>query len=205
MTLFLQILLVGVAAALLELGHAADPDPAAEHFDRMVAPVLAGRCLDCHSGSKPKGELDLSSRSTAFAIRDDGSVIVTGDLQKSLLWEQVSSDEMPPKHPLPDDEKKILRDWIIAGAKWGEDTIDPFRYTSGGRAGYDWWSLQSLAAVDPPRLASDQWSSNAIDRFVLTTLEEKGLRPAPRADPRTLVRRLYFDLIGLPAPVEVID
>jgi len=177
----------------------------ASHFDRVVAPVLAGRCLECHSGTEPKGELDLSGGKAAFTGGESGVVIVAGDLEKSALWEQVARDEMPPKHPLPEEEKKILREWIEGGAVWGEDPIDPFRFSSGGRAGYDWWSLQPLVLVEPPSIENDAWSQNEIDHFVLKGLKENGWEPSPKADPRTLVRRLYFDLIGLPAPVEAIN
>ncbi len=179
-------------------------DPGA-HFDRVVAPVLAGRCLDCHSGPEPKGELDLSRRETAFAGGESGRVMDPGVPEQSLLWELVNGDEMPPKHPLPEAEKNILRDWIAAGAGWGADPIEPFRYSSAGRAGYDWWSLQPLTNAQPPEVANDHWSRNEIDRFVLASLESEGWSPAPRADPRTLVRRLYFDLHGLPAPLEIIE
>ena len=75
-------------------------------FDRVVAPVLAGRCLDCHSGPKPKGKLDLSRKEQAL------KQIVAGAPGRSRLWAVVEADEMPPKHPLPENEKAILRDWI---------------------------------------------------------------------------------------------
>ena len=168
-------------------------------FDRVVAPVLAGRCLDCHSGPKPKGKLDLSRKEQAL------KQIVAGAPGRSRLWAVVEADEMPPKHPLPENEKAILRDWIAGGAAWGRDPIDPFRYSSKARAGYDWWSLQPLKAPAPPKTQGDNWSRNEIDRFIFAQLAEKGLRPSPLADPRTRVRRLYFDLLGLPAPVEMIE
>lgn len=78
----------------------AEPQEAAPEFDRVVAPLLAKRCLDCHSGSKPKGKLDLSRRASA------ARVVVAGDPARSLLWEQLDQDEMPPKKPLPAAEKK---------------------------------------------------------------------------------------------------
>ena len=85
------------------------------------------------------------------------------------------------------------------------DPPDPFRHSSNERAGYDWWSLQPLEKPDPPATPGDRWSINEIDRFITAKLESRGLSHSPRADPRTLVRRLYVDLIGLPAPPDVID
>lgn len=182
-------------ASLAVLHAAAEESP----FDRIVAPVLAARCLDCHSGPQPKGELDLSRKEQAL------KQLVAGAPDRSRLWELVESDEMPPKHLLPENEKQILRDWIAGGAAWGRDPIDPFRYSSDARAGYDWWSLQPLRAPEPPRTEGDDWWRNEIDRFVFAKLAAQGLRPSPPADPRTRVRRLYFDLLGLPAPFEVIE
>jgi hypothetical protein len=187
-------LMLGLAGFGGSQAAAEEPD-----FDRVVAPVLAGRCIDCHSGPKPKGKLDLSRKEQALEH------IVAGAPDRSRLWEVVETDDMPPKHPLPETEKAILRGWIANGATWGRDPIDPFRYSSAARAGYDWWSLQPLNAPPPPETKDDAWSRNEIDRFVLAKLADKGLLPSPVADPRTRVRRLYFDLLGLPAPVGVIE
>ncbi len=174
-------------------------------FDANVAPLLATRCLECHSGAKPKGGLDLSSRETAMRGGESGAVIAAGKPDDSLLWLRVRDEEMPPEHPLPAGERKILRDWIAAGAAWGSDPIDVFRTTTDSRAGYDWWSLQPLADVKPPTVKDDAWPKNDIDRFILARLEEQGLSPSPEADARTLVRRLYIDLIGLPPSPEEME
>ena len=105
---------------------------AAPDFDRDIAPILASHCLDCHRGAKPKGDLDLSKKDAVLG--KDGSV-VPGKLAESSLWERVASDEMPPKKPLAAAEKKLLKEWIEAGAKWGTDPIDPFRITTNTGAG----------------------------------------------------------------------
>ncbi|HMC12117.1 MAG TPA: DUF1549 domain-containing protein, partial [Pirellulaceae bacterium] len=179
---------------------AGEPD-----FDKEVAPILAGRCLECHSGAEPKGKLDLSAAKAAFAGGESGAAIVGGRPEESYLWERVEADEMPPKHPLPANERAILKAWIAAGAKWGTDPIDRFRYTSAVRAGYDWWSLQSTVQPQPPAVKNARWVKNEIDRFVQATLEAQGLAPSPPVDRRTLIRRLYYDLIGLPPSVEQLD
>jgi hypothetical protein len=188
------LIFLGVASAA-----AAPPD-----FDVQIAPLLAARCLDCHSGAEPKGELDLSRAVAAAKGGETGPAVVSGSLEKSLLWERVAADEMPPKKPLSDPEKQLLREWIAAGAKWGSDPIDPFRFTTTARAGYDWWSLQPIKRVSAPKVKNQAAVKNDIDRFVIAKLESIPLAVSPAADRRTLIRRLSFDLIGLPpAPEEV--
>jgi hypothetical protein len=187
--------LLALLAALPAAPLAADPAP---DFDRDVAPLLVRRCLDCHSGAKPKGSLDLSRRDGARAALDGGSA------EKTLLWQRVRDEEMPPKKPLSASEKSLLKRWLDAGARWGADPIDPFRATTAHRAGYDWWSLLPVRASEPPAVKHRAWPRNPIDRFVLAKLEARGLSPSPEADRRTLIRRVTFDLIGLPpTPDEV--
>jgi hypothetical protein len=171
--------------ALPALAAAAPPD-----FDRDVAPILAARCIDCHSGPKPKGKYDVSRKANVDAVE---------------LWRRVEAGEMPPKKPLPEAEAKVLKAWVDAGAKWGTDPIDPFRITTATRAGYDWWSLQPVKRPAVPEVANPKLEvRNEIDRFVLAKLSDKGLSPSPPADRRTLIRRVTFDLIGLPpTPDEV--
>ena len=174
------------------------------HFDRVIAPILARRCLDCHSGATPKGGLDLSRQATAMRGGDSGEAIVPSDLDASLLWENVGQGKMPPKVKLPDNEKRILRDWIAAGAKWGSDPIDPFRFTTDRRAGRDWWALQPVSRPALPPIVGREGALNPVDWFIRSELESKGLSRAPEADRRTLIRRLAFDLVGLPpTPEEV--
>ncbi len=179
--------------------------PKAPTFDRTVAPLLASRCLDCHGAASPRGGLDLTRRKSALAGGKSGAVIVPGKPAESLLWEHVERGRMPPKAPLSAAEKKVLHDWIKAGAPWGTDPIDPFRITTDRRAGYDWWALQPLGQPQQPRVKDAAWVRNPIDAFVLQRLEARGLRPSPPADRRTLIRRLTFDLLGLPPGPEDID
>jgi mono/diheme cytochrome c family protein len=194
---------------LILLGAFAAPLPAAEppDFDRAIAPLLAGRCLDCHSGRELAGGLDLA---TARGIQRGGEsgepAIVSGKPAQSPLWQRIAAGEMPPKHPLPETERAAIRAWIESGAAWGTDPIDPFRFTSAARAGYDWWSLQELKRPAVPEASpSPEWGTSPIDAFVFSQLQAKGLTPSPRAAPHVLVRRLYFDLIGLPPSPEEVD
>jgi hypothetical protein len=176
-------------------------------FDLDVAPLLASKCLECHSGAGPEGGLDLTQHSRMLQGGETGPAVVPGKLDDSPLWQRVRDDEMPPEHPLSADEKKILRDWISGGAVWGSGPIDPFKTTTGKRAGYDWWSLRSLSDAPPPTVDDERladWANNPIDQFVLARLAKEQLKPSSEADRRTLIRRVYFDLLGLPpTPAEV--
>jgi Protein of unknown function (DUF1553)/Protein of unknown function (DUF1549)/Concanavalin A-like lectin/glucanases superfamily/Planctomycete cytochrome C len=174
-------------------------------FDASVAPILARRCLDCHSGGDPKGKLDLSARARAMLGGENGDAIVPGKPDESLLWEQVESGEMPPKAPLSSEEKAVLRRWIADGATWGTDPIDPYQVSTSRRAGRDWWSLQPVRRTLPPEVSRQGWDRSPIDRFVLRKLEAEGLSPRAEADRRTLIRRLRFDLTGLPPTPEEVD
>jgi hypothetical protein len=186
-------------------GGSTAPADDARGFDAQVAPILARRCLDCHSGSDPKGKLDLSRRPSAMAGGESGEAIIPGKPEESLLWEQVESGEMPPKAPLSDVEKVALRDWIASGASWGTDPIDPYRFSTARRAGRDWWSLQPVRRPEPPEVARGGWARSPLDKFVLRKLEAEGLSPRDEADRRTLIRRLRFDLTGLPPTPDEVD
>jgi hypothetical protein len=194
-----QRLLVVLLVVLPATARAAPPD-----FDREVAPLLAARCLDCHRGPKPKGGLDLSRK--AGVLGGDAPAVVPGKPDESELWNRIATDEMPPKKPLSEGEKRVLREWIAGGAKWGTDPIDPFRFTTPTRAGYDWWSLRTLNRPPVPDVPHPRPRTlNPIDAFVLAKLGDKGLSLSPPADRRTLIRRVAFDLTGLPPTPEEVE
>jgi hypothetical protein len=180
----------------------------AEERAASVATLIARNCLECHNASDHKGGLNLTAREAALRGGESGKVLLPGDAVGSALLERVTSKEMPPegRAPLSDAEQKLLGQWIADGAAWAVDPIDPFLYTSDRRAGYNWWSLQPLHAVQRPKVKAESWVQNPIDRFVLARLEKAGLSPAPQAERRTLIRRLSYDLLGLPpAPEEVAE
>jgi hypothetical protein len=184
----------------------ADEPAAARAFDELVAPVLARHCLECHGATVRKGGLSLATEATARKGGRSGPALEPGEPEASLLWEQVDSGAMPKGRPgLSDDEKARLRQWIADGAHWGTPEIDPFSVTTDRRAGYDWWSLQPVRRVAPPPVRRSDWPRNDVDRFVLARLEARGLSPAPEADRRTLIRRLAFDLVGLPPEPEDVE
>ncbi|MCX7422489.1 MAG: DUF1549 domain-containing protein, partial [Planctomycetia bacterium] len=194
---FLLVIIQQASFGVL-VASAADAPPVS--FDRDVAPLLARRCLDCHSGTDKKGGLDLSRLEAVTKGGESGAVIVSSKAAESLLWQRVRDGEMPPKKPLPKEEVELLKRWIDAGAKWGTSPIDPFASSTGSRAGYDWWSLLPVVRSEVPDLKRQ--SQHPIDRFIGKKLAEEGLTPSEMADRRTLIRRLSFDLIGLPPSPE---
>ncbi|MES1213842.1 MAG: DUF1549 domain-containing protein, partial [Singulisphaera sp.] len=189
---------LAVAVAGDEESNTGTAVDAAQHFDNAIAPLLARRCLDCHNATDLKGGLDLSTAAATQKGGDSGAVIAAGSPDESPLWNRIEADEMPPKHPLSADERKLVYEWIKGGAAWGSPTIDRFRHTTEARAGYDWWSLAPLAPPQTPEIDNDQWSRNPVDRFILAGLAARGLSPGGEADRRTLIRRVTFDLTGLP-------
>ncbi|HEX8912094.1 MAG TPA: PSD1 and planctomycete cytochrome C domain-containing protein [Humisphaera sp.] len=189
-------LLSTAAAARADAPAAAD----AEWFERDVLPVLRANCFECHSHStgKMKGGLALDWRSGWATGGDSGPAVVPGKPSESLLIKAVRQTDadlkMPPKKRLTDAELAVLVEWVRRGAP------DPRTTQPVGAAG-TWWSLKPLTR---PAVPPADRSANPIDAFVRATLKEKGLSPSPEADRRTLIRRVTFDLTGLPpTPEEV--
>ncbi|SRR6056297_278971 len=175
-------------------------------FLREIQPILRDNCYECHAGTTEEGGLNLALKNKAFRGGDSDAAILVGKSAESLLIQLVSgADEdrfMPPEgnKPLTQKQVNLLRAWIDQGARWpdGADVMDPKLQRAKTH-----WAFQRLEPVDAPEPQSaDQWSKSPIDRFVLRRLGDAGLRPAQPADARTLVRRLYFDLIGLPPTPE---
>ena len=199
---------LGILTALL-LASCPAPLPARaaegpQEFDRSVAPLLAARCLGCHNPQDRQGGLDLTTAVGATKGGETGEVLVAGKPDESLLWERVSLNEMPPKKPLTGAEKAVLKKWVEGGAKWGTDPVDRFKYSSDARAGYDWWALQPVRRPEPPLAADPTWNQQAIDRFIAATLKANGLSPSVPAAREALIRRVTYDLTGLPpTPAEV--
>ncbi|MGE3999108.1 MAG: PSD1 and planctomycete cytochrome C domain-containing protein, partial [Planctomycetaceae bacterium] len=155
--------------------------------------------------TKPAGPgMRLTSDAGLRAGGDSGPVLAADNLEQSPLWQRVLTDEMPPPkkdvpQPLSGEEKALLRHWVLAGAKWPEGRVlDPYERTAESRAGRDWWSLQPIVRPERPAVTGAPTSSNPIDQFVRAKLSERGWTPAPVSDRRTLLRRLSYDLVGLP-------
>jgi mono/diheme cytochrome c family protein len=169
-------------------------------FAGQVRKILSNTCVRCHNADQKKGGLDLSRRAAALGGGETGAAIVPGHIDESLAIEKIESGEMPPKSKLSAHEIEAFRGWIAAGAPYQGEPVTP------PRGGPDWWSLQPIRRVAVPEVRPSRAATirTPIDAFVLTKLQEKGLCPAPEADRAELIRRLSFDLIGLPpSPAEV--
>jgi hypothetical protein len=191
-------LLLAVVFALLLAGRS----PAQPVFARTgeVMQLIESRCMRCHDQGKSRGGLNLSTRDGVLRGGDTGPAIVLGAPAKSLLYQLVTrtDDSRMPQNgpPLSGAQVKLLAAWIETGAPYD-------RALGKGGQTLAWWSLQPVKDPTPPRMAS-AWPRNPIDQFVLNRLLAKGLTPSAPADRRTLIRRVTFDLIGLPpTPDEV--
>lgn len=181
---------------------------AAADFEAGAGDVLLRRCLECHGASDPSGGLDLSRAEGLLAGGDSGAVVAPGDPAASPLLARVIAGEMPPAkngaaRKLPAAEIATLKEWIAAGAGWPEGRhLDPFERTTDSRGGRDWWAFEPLRAAPLPTVTG---FSHPIDAFVRDRLAREGIAPAPAADRRTLLRRLAFDLVGLPPTADELD
>ena len=197
-------LLLSLACAALPTFAADDaPREAAAFFEKEVRPILANRCYDCHGEKKQKGGLRVDHIGYLKIGGDTGPALVPGKPEESPLMEAVRHTnedfKMPPKEKLSAAEIAVLERWIRIGAPWPEDDAKKATITEGGftEEQRKFWSLQPVAKVTPPD-AGAGWARNEIDRFIAQKQAEMRLAPAVEADRRELVRRLYFDLHGLP-------
>jgi hypothetical protein len=202
-TFILPTALAVLAVALRARGGAV-PTPS---FERDVLPVLTARCLKCHAGEKPKARLDLSTRAGMLKGGESGPALVPGSAAKSLLFDMVQKGEMPPKGktPLTADEVARVRVWIDGGAPGaGPDTVENAAARSLEKA-RSFWAFQKPVRPPVPAVRHAERVRTPIDAFILARLEARGLTLAPDADPVVLVRRLSFDLLGLPPSPEEVD
>ena len=188
---------------------AADPVPAKlspeqiEFFEKKVRPVLAEKCYSCHGEKKQNGGLRLDTSAGARAGADDGPVIVSGEPARSRLVASVNrkgEHPMPPKEPLSAEAVASLTEWVKIGAPYPADhaknSADPKKH----------WAYQPVTNPPVPEIRNSKSEiRNEIDKFVLAKLSDKGLSLAPRADKRILIRRAFYDLLGLPPTADEID
>ncbi len=176
---------------------AAAPNATAKQIDfsRDIRPILAEKCLHCHSGEKPEGKLRLGERTSVLGKGESGAVaVVPGQPEKSEVIRRITAADADERMP-PADEKQLLpaeiaslKQWVAQGAAWSNH-----------------WSFEPLSAVTPPQVVHKAWVKNGIDRFVLSQLEQKKITPSAEADRYTLIKRLYYDLVGLPPDIKDVD
>jgi hypothetical protein len=177
-----------------------------EFFEKRVRPVLVEQCYSCHSAGakKIKAGLRVDSRAALLQGGDSGAAIVPGKPDESLLIKSVryahQELQMPPKGKLPQAQIDDLVEWIKQGAPWPAETTKSVagEVFDVKKRKAEWWCWQAPQAAPLPKVKNAKWGAAPIDRFLLARLEKAGLTPAVPADDRVLLRRLNFDLIGLP-------
>ena len=182
-----------------------------DFFEKKVRPVLVRRCFECHStkAEKLRGGLLLDSRAAALNGGDTGPAVVPGDVAKSPLVEAIGYQsealQMPPAGKLPATEIADLTEWVRRGAPFPVATVEvAARRVIDIDAGRKHWAFQPLRKAELPMTISD-WPLRRIDALVRAAQVEHGLRPSPAAERRTLIRRVKFDLVGLPPSPDEVD
>ena len=213
MSLLLLLSIAPIGAAAQESTSPPEFDATAiEFFEKEVRPLLVKRCYECHSANaqEPSGALRLDSRQAAIVGGDTGPAIVPNKPAESLLIDAINYGEvyeMPPKSKMPANEIAVLTKWVELGAPWPKEEAAVAGHLkvfdlAGRKAAH--WCWQPVHDAAPPQVQQSGWPQRPLDNFILAKLEGVGLTPAAPADKRTLIRRAYFDLIGLPpSPAEV--
>jgi len=188
--------------AISALGAPPESKSGEELFELHVRPVLAGTCFKCHGGESTGGGLRVDSRASLVKGGERGPAVVPGRPQESLLVHALShaddSIQMPPDEPLPADTQIAFTTWIEAGAEWPASSAGtPFEAERH-------WAFRPLEQPEPPTVAADS-SLTPIDRFLQARLDAEGLTPVELASRSALLRRAWFDLVGLPPPPEELE
>ena len=213
---FVFFVLLGWSASLLAAPkvsekHAAQMAKGLALFKSDVRMLLKQHCVKCHGGDKIRGDLDLTTRAGLLKGGEEGPSVIPGKADESFLMTVLRHEEepfMPAKaDKLSPDALKKIADWINLGAPYDQPLVKQSIAGKGMQVTDDdrnFWAYAPLQAVKAPTVQQKNWPANDIDRFVLRKLESVKLQPNGPADPRTQIRRLYFDLIGLPpSPAEV--
>ena len=183
---------------------AADSDAKIAFFETKIRPLLAKRCYECHSNNTEteEGGLRLDSRQAIRKGGEHGPAVVPGNTEASWLLKAVSHTDpdlkMPPKSRLPDAAVADLRTWIEQGAADPRDERAIAAAGNNAQASRNHWAYQPPKLVERPAVKQESWPKQTLDYFILAVLEKNGLSPSVDAEPEILLRRLYFDLIGLP-------
>ena len=199
-------LAIALFASLASSIQAADEKAGIEFFEKHIRPVLVSKCYECHSSSskEPKGNLLLDTREGIRMGGDSGEAVVPGELTDSVLLEAIRWEglEMPPDEQLPEDTIAKFEQWIKMGAQDPRDgKAALIRREIDFEKARRFWAFRPIANPQPPE-SKNKWADTEIDQFVEARQTARSLKPVSDASPETLVRRIYFDLIGLPPSIE---
>ena len=199
--------------APLPADHAARLIASEQLFKEKVRPFLVSQCLECHGGAKTKAEFNLASRELLLKGGERGPAVVLWKGADSPLVKYVArTDEphMPPKKPAPKEAVEFLTKWIDTGAAYDSPLTEtavpggkkPLTVTAKDK---EYWAYKPLGKTPVPAVKNPAWPRNPIDQFLLAKMEAAGVDPAKDADPRVLIRRVHFDLTGLPPTPELVE
>ena len=184
----------------------------AKFYTTQVRPILEAHCHTCHgvrTGGDVESDFSLATRAGMLRGGHNGPALSLETPEESAILKAINFDglEMPPKGKLPRSQIEIITKWVKMGAPWPEEAHAPPRRGSPpvDDTARNFWSFRKFSRPEVPAVKNAAWVKNPIDAFVLAKLEENGLAPAPAATKTTLLRRVYFDLIGLPPTVEEVD
>jgi mono/diheme cytochrome c family protein len=207
--LTIALLLSLVPPALADISVSPEQE---QFFEQKIRPVLAEHCLKCHGPEKQESDLRLDSKAAMSRGGASGETLLAADDPAQSYLLQVVKHEtdtkMPPEGKLSDDQIASLATWITQGAPWPAAAETPVSLSAADRVEVhrrDHWAFQAVASPSPPAVANQAWVRNDLDRFVLAKLEAKGIAPSAEADRATLLRRLTFDLTGLPPTAEEVE
>jgi hypothetical protein len=191
----ITVLFTVLLAGTLRAGEQ-QPSP---DFQHDILPLLKNRCVRCHGPAEKKAQLNLALPPGIARGGENGKIIVPGKPDESSLWQRVAADEMPEDEPLPAEEKELLRRWITDGAGGLPANV------SAKPDGDEHWAFQKVRLPQLPEVRDSSRLCLPIDRFVQKKLESHGLKIGPETDRHTLIRRVAFDLVGLPPTPEEIE
>jgi hypothetical protein len=209
-----RTLAVLLPAVLLMPARAATPEEGVAFFEKRIRPLLAEHCFECHGAKKSKGGLRLDSRDGWAKGGDSGPALVPGKPDDSLLIKGVrhwdKDFKMPPDERLSQTKIADLIEWVKLGAPDPRTNAPTATASAAAKPTYGisleegrkHWAYQPVKSHPLPKLKDKAWPRNELDHFTLARMEKAGVAPAPDADPRTLIRRLTFDLTGLPPTAE---
>ena len=217
-----KVLLIAIGGLVPLASPGASESEGVDFFRKEVKPILESNCFKCHGGiddkghPKVRGGLQLISRKGLLMGGDHGSAINEAEPAKSLLLEVLSYGneelQMPPRGKLPEEDLAKIARWVEMGAPWTPEDADVLVEVHDPLAGVTvvnektkaHWSYKPMQRVEPPKVSDPAWAENPVDAFIRAKLDEKGLEPVAEASRAALLRRLSYDLTGLPPSVEEI-
>ena len=187
-------------------------NPQIDFFEKKIRPILINECYQCHSEEqKIEGNLRLDWKGGWLNGGDSGQAIIPGQLGKSLFIQAIRHGneelKMPPKKKLTAQQIEDLEKWVVMGAPDPRISEKKSRVEKklNLEASRQYWAFQPIKDYSTPNISNINWPNNSIDHFVLSELEKQNLSPSKKADKMTLLRRIHYDLTGLPPAVKEID